>query len=89
MSTTPAAPHVVRRDNGYFEIWALPCGHEVRVSTEATQFARTRGGRRAQLQASTKQWLATATCNECATPAPTAAERAAERDWFEGEDADD
>jgi hypothetical protein len=66
MTTATTAPRIVKSDNGYFEIWALPCGHEVRVSTEDTQFARTRGGRRSQLQAQTKQWLASITCDECA-----------------------
>lgn len=31
------SPHIVKADNGYFELWALACGHRVQVITEHDQ----------------------------------------------------
>jgi hypothetical protein len=64
MTTTPT---VTRPDNGYFEIWARSCGHEVRVTTEYEQWERrTRRGYRAASQARTRDRLAARPCGQCA-----------------------
>ena len=53
------APRRVARDNGYFEVWALPDGEHVRVTTEDRQYAlRHVPGERARFTAATRDRLA-------------------------------
>ena len=63
-------PTVTGKDNGYFEIWTLPCGHTVRVTTEQEGWERrTRRGFTAASQARTRAKLAAAPCRQCAAAA--------------------
>ena len=60
-------PTITSKDNGYFEIWVLSCGHKVRVYTEDTQWQRrtTRGFRAAQHARDAERLARPGTCPTC------------------------
>jgi hypothetical protein len=62
-------PIITAKDNGYFEIWQLPCSHTVRVYTEDTQWSRrTQPGFTARATAATCERLSRpAACPTCKT----------------------
>jgi hypothetical protein len=64
--TAAAAARIASPDNGYFEIWERPCGHQTRVHTEDTQWnRRTRPGYRAAEHRRMAAKLAAAACPDC------------------------
>lgn len=61
------SPKITTRDNGYFEVWTLSCGHKVRVRTEDLQgfFHNVDDGRITHVKR-TRERLAVGTCLQCA-----------------------
>ena len=68
MSTMPTTTSkLAKPDNGYFEVWARPCGHRYRVSTEA--LPRTNYGPRGKVRPealkAARERAAASTCRQC------------------------
>jgi hypothetical protein len=63
---TARQPRCIKRSNGYFEIWALPCGHQVRVTTEHLGLRLRSAEGRQQHRAYTRDRLAGLACADCA-----------------------
>jgi hypothetical protein len=67
--TAPLRAAVLRKTiPGYFQIWRMPCGHEVRVNTESFGSYLRNPESRKKFNASTKARLeATGKCSDCRT----------------------
>ena len=68
---------IAEKDNGYFMVWELPCGHRVRVTTEYLQWSLryTRGARTA-FHAQTRERLSDPeACPTCRREAMSDADR--------------
>lgn len=65
MTDTMSKPRIVTPDNGYFEVWARPCGHTVRVTTEDTGWQRRNPIERKRLRELDAERLAARPCRQC------------------------
>lgn len=61
------AAKMTRDHNGYFEVWQMPCGHEVRVNTEGHGYLfKTNREFKRKIDAGTKARLTEqAKCRDC------------------------
>jgi len=60
------APKITKTVKGYFEVWTLGCGCDVRVNTEGRTTIYRQAGVKARLHADDKARLGKLTCQPCA-----------------------